>query len=437
MTRSGTYLLALGAMTAATAPLTAGDAERRAALDAAKWVRSTAVRTDRGTAWPADPANPKTVSPTLYNGTAGVVLLFLEAHHATGDAAYLADARAGADYLLASIDHVPASGLYTGVAGIGFTLQEMHKATGDARYRDGAKKCIRLVTDRAKREGRGVEWDGGYDIIGGSAGIGLFLLYAARELDDPAALELAVKAGRRLVEVGRSAPSGLKWAPGPKGDRLMPNFSHGTAGVAYFLATLAVRTKEKEFREAAVAGAEYLKAAADTAGDGCLVFHHEPGGEKLFYLGWCHGPAGTARLFLRLHEATGDRAWLGWAERSAASVLASGIPGKRTEGFWDNQGACCGTAGVAEFFLGLHRATGDKRYLEFARTLTADLLARAERDEKGVRWVGAEFRVKPELRVAQTGYMQGAAGVGVWLLRLDAFDRGRAPRVALPDSPFP
>ena len=38
--------------------------------------RSTAVRTDRGTAWPADPADPRTVGPTLYNGASGVVLLF-------------------------------------------------------------------------------------------------------------------------------------------------------------------------------------------------------------------------------------------------------------------------------------------------------------------------------------------------------------------------
>ena len=42
------------------------------------------------------------------------------------------------------------------------------------------------------------------------------------------------------------------------------------------------------------------------------VFHHEPDGEDLFYLGWCHGPVGTARLFYRLHQATGDRQWRDW-----------------------------------------------------------------------------------------------------------------------------
>jgi hypothetical protein len=44
--------------------------------------------------------------------------------------------------------------------------------------------------------------------------------------------------------------------------------------------------------------------------------------------------------------------------------------------------------------------------------------------------------VRPELLVAQTGLMQGAAGVGLLFLHLDAFERGRTPSVRVPDSPF-
>lgn len=167
-----------------------------------------------------------------------------------------------------------------------------------------------------------------------------------------------------------------------------------------------------------------------------LVFHHEPGGEKLFYLGWCHGPVGTARLFHRLHQATGDRVWRDWLERCGQAVVRSGIPEKRTPGFWDNVGQCCGPAGVAEFFLDLHRVTQDRRHLAFARHVTEDLLRRAVRDEKRMRWRGAEYRVKPDFLTVQTGYMQGAAGIGMWLLHLDGFERGRGGRITLPDSPF-
>src|SRR5262249_16155635 len=199
-------------------------------------------------------------------------------------------------------------------------------------------------------------------------------------------------------------------------------------------------TKKKEFLDAALAGAKYLQSIADTEGDGCLIFHNEPDGKDLYYLGWCHGPVGTARLFYRLYQATGDKTWLGGTGQSARSVMARGIPEKQTPGFWNNVSVCCGSAGVAEFFLSLHRLTRDPTYLEFSERVTAQLLAKGTRDEAGLRWVQAEHRVKPELLIAQTGYSQGAAGVGMWLLHLDDFGRDlqgrreKKSRITVPDS---
>jgi hypothetical protein len=91
---------------------------------------------------------------------------------------------------------------------------------------------------------------------------------------------------------------------------------------------------------------------------------------------------------------------------------------------------------VAEFFLDLHRAQGEPSDLEFSRRVTRILVARATRDESGARWVQAEHRVKPDELVAQTGWMQGAAGIGAWLLKLASFERGREVRIPFPDSPF-
>jgi lantibiotic modifying enzyme len=217
---------------------------------------------------------------------------------------------------------------------------------------------------------------------------------------------------------------------------MMPNFSHGTAGIAYFLATLYMETKEQIFLDAALLGAEYLKSIAVTEGGGCLVFHNEPDGEDLYYLGWCHGPVGTARLFYRLHQATGENNWMEWVGRSARAILDSGIPEQQTPGFWNNVSQCCGSAGVAQFFLDLHILTGDPEYLEFCRRVSADMLARATPEGEGLKWVQAEHRVKPDLLEAQTGFMQGAAGVGMFLLHLDAFEQGREWFITLPDTPF-
>ena len=409
---------------------------RDVAIDAAKWIRTTRVATPFGIAWPSDPANPKTVSTALYSGSPGVVLFLLELHDATGEAAYLADARKGANDLQTKVQSEPEAGLYEGVAGIGFTLGETWRATKDDAYRRAALAVVRRLEASAAPVGKGVEWNNKTDIISGGAGITLFLLYADETLHAPNARALAIKAGDRLIDLGVPDKGGAKWAMDPTSARLMPNFSHGTAGIAYVFATLYKVTREPRFLEAALAGAKYLQAIAKTDGDICLVQHDQPDNLDLYYLGWCHGPAGTARLFYQLYVATGDKTWMTWVAKSANGVLKSGIPEQRTPGFWNNVSQCCGNAGVAQFFLDLYGVTGEKRYLTFAMRMTADLLARATRDGAGTRWVQAENRVQPNVLVAQTGYMQGAAGIGTWLLRLDGAQRQRAPFVRFPDSPW-
>jgi lantibiotic modifying enzyme len=284
----------------------------------------------------------------------------------------------------------------------------------------------------------GVEWNDTTDVIGGSAGIGLFLLHAADRFALPAARPLAVRAGRRLLARAIPATGGRTWPMDGTHRQRFPNFAHGTAGIAYFLATLFRTTGDGAFLDAAVAGARHLQAIADTAGDACLILHHEPDadGRRLFYLGWCHGPAGAARLWHRLWQATGDRTWLAWMDRSARAILASGIPERETPGFWNNVGLCCGSAGVGELFLARHRA-GDPEALPFARRVAAQILAAGTRDASGARWPHAEHRTRPAEVGAQTGWMQGAAGIGAWFLQLDAAERAAAsPAASLPDLPF-
>ncbi|MEO5819043.1 MAG: lanthionine synthetase LanC family protein [Vicinamibacteraceae bacterium] len=409
-----------------------------AALDAARFIQTAAIATARGATWLANPADTASASADLYTGSAGVVLFFLELDRTTGDAGHLKAARSGADELLAAIDRETDPGLYTGLAGVGFVLSEVARHTGTAAYRDGARRVVETLRTRAVARGAGVEWNDTTDVISGSAGIGLFLLYAADALAMPEARDLAARAGRRLIERGQDDAGGRKWPMDGTSTQRLPNFSHGTAGVAYFLATLYQATRDRTFLDAALAGAHYLQAIAETGGDVCLIFHHEPDaeGRRLHYLGWCHGPAGTARLWYRLWQATGDRVWLDWVAKSARAILASGIPERQTPGFWTNVGVCCGSAGVAEFFLAHYRATGDAASLAFARRVSAQILAAATRDATGIRWPHAEHRTRPTEIVAQTGWMQGAAGIGAWFLHLDAFERGAAPPITFPDSPF-
>jgi len=407
-----------------------------AALKTARWLEQTAVQTSHGLAWPADPNDPKTTNNSLYAGTPGPVLFFLELYASTGNPEFLKVARAGADELLAALPAERGTGLYEGLSGIGFTLEEVFKAAKDMKYRDGFLNGLKRISESAVKAGRGIEWDKVTDIISGSAGTGLFLLYAYQELRDKTWLDLAEQAGWRLIDLGRPEKNGLKWAMDPDFPRLMPNFSHGTAGIAYFLAALYDAAGKKEYIEAALDGGRYLVSIAKTDGNACLIFHNEPDGKNLFYLGWCHGPVGTAQLFRRLYGITGDKNWMGWLEKSAHGIMDSGIPEKETDGFWNNDGICCGLAGVGDFFLNLYRMTKNLHYLNFCQRVTKKLMAKATIEDGRMKWIQAEHRVRPELLIAQTGLMQGAAGIGLFLLHLDAFEERKWPRIVLPDSVF-
>ena len=117
-----------------------------------------------------------------------------------------------------------------------------------------------------------------------------------------------------------------------------------------------------------------------------------------------------------------------WVPRLARGISAMGVPA-RSPGFWENISQCCGNAGVIQFAL-------DQKNLSYAQTVTADLMSRATRDGDALKWVQAENRIQPENVVAQTGFMQGAAGVGTVLLHLDAAERNAKWDVTFPDSPF-
>ena len=401
-----------------------------AALRAEHWIRTTAIKTAAGQTWPCTPGDAKRGAPelSLYSGTPGVILGYLELHAFTGDQRFLAAAEAGA---LELATQPPTDfGLYEGMAGHAFVLREAGRATGNQQLQAAALQAAKALA------AAGPAWNDVNDIIAGSAGIGLTLL-AFRDLLADQALDLARQAGDRLIAVAKPVADGQrKWMMDPSFPREMPNFSHGTAGIAYFLATLSRQGGEPKHLDAALDGARYLQAIAVASGDGTVIRHHDGDGAELFYLSWCHGGAGTARLWERLHAIDGAASWRAAEDAGARGIIAQGVPEQRTAGFWNNISQCCGNAGVAEYFLKRYARTGSKVDLAYAQRHADDLLKRGTEERSDERWVQAENRVSPTEVAAQTGLMQGAAGVAIMLLHLDAalHDDHKTVRLQLPDS---
>lgn len=432
-----------------------------AATEAARWIRSTAQQTAHGLIWLPDPAQPERTATlsapaTIYSGNAGIILFFLELAHATGDTTYLEDAKRGADQLVATWREVLTFKSFldlanfnltfnTGLAGTAFVLAHVWQATGELVYREAALAITQHIVDAARPVGEHLEWIGAASAGLGDGAIILYLLWAARFFQDETFVAVATRAGRRILEVAEPDPrGGLKWVGFPveqlglPANTYFPNFEFGTAGVAFVLTRLYEETGEPHFLDAARQGASHVQALATQTGDAALLFYREPDLTDLYYLGYCHGPVGTARTFYALYRVTQEPGYLEWTERFARGIVQSGIPEAQTPGLWNVVCQCCGTTGILDFFVSLWLVTARPDYLTFAQRVADQTLHRAsDGDGKGYRWYQAWTRVQPDLINAETGYMIGAAGEGSAFLHLHLAEQGRYAAILFPDNPFP
>jgi hypothetical protein len=171
-------------------------------------------------------------------------------------------------------------------------------------------------------------------------------------------------------------------------------------------------------------GAEHLVSLGDRSGQGLRVPRYLPtdtNDEDEFTYTWCQGGTGTSLLFLALHHAgvedVADAAPLSWHRRCLHSVRTSGLPARLYPGFWDNDGRCCGTAGLGEAFLDSWQRAGERDDLDFALHLADTLLEGAVRAGPHAYWRFIEHRNPEPLLPPGVGWMQGAAGIAAFLFR--------------------
>jgi lantibiotic modifying enzyme len=425
------------------------------ASGAVEWVRDAVVRDGDRARWRTRPdEDPHGERPDygLYAGSAGVVLALAHLAELTGDVAYRDDALAGARELAAHEDDIGAGSLplpgsedtlYHGRAGAAYALAAVGAQTGDAVCLEAAARFTAGIAARARPDGDGVAWTGEPALLVGDAGIVLHLLAMAELLDEPGWAELAARAGTAIA--ARAEPDdrgGVRWLGfdsawfGQSQRVYWPGFLGGTAGIAFTLARLADVTGDERFLRLARRGAEHLTAIATRAAGGALVPLRDPDPERLHYLGLCHGPVGTARLFVELHRQTGEPYFLEWTRRLANGMLACGVPDLRSPGLWNVDSQCCGLAGIVDFFLALWHMSGAEDDLAVARRAGAQIVGRALRDGPRYRWYQALTRTVPASVTADIGYFTGALGIATALFHLASAEQGRFVVLATPDNPF-
>lgn len=421
-------------MTAPGATAVAVDELEELAVDALRWLIGAAREAPGGgLTWPDRPSDAES-EPMLYNGTAGNIPVLLEAWRHFGDDAYADTALRAARSLARSVDEIEDDSLYFGRTGVALVLRTVREQLGDEASGTAADRALELVRNRFD----GTRWGALFELMGGNAGIGLGALLAGDA-------DLAVLAMEPYLRTAEPTPEGVQWAHRPDTEARLHHVSHGSLGIALALARVGADTGRADLTELALAGAADF-VARDEAGpedpDGFLVRHSTPPFRpdliEPFSYGWCHGPAGDAQAFRLLRDVTADPSWSALADRCWHTVTHSGVPRRLRPGFWDNNGRCCGTAGVLALACDRIAERLDPYAPDgFAHHLATDLAARATRDEEGARWSNVEHRATPSTLEPRVGWAMGNAGIVRELLRFVRLARGGDPRYAFtwPDQP--
>ena len=131
------------------------------------------------------------------------------------------------------------------IAGAALGLFFTHLASDDSLLAD-AHVAAALFSDGL------IAADKQLDVIGGSAGGILGLLRLYRDSHSADVLNRAIKCGEHLIAQSRLGPEGGRsWVGQGMGKRALNGMSHGAAGFAYALDSLAAATGREDFAAAA------------------------------------------------------------------------------------------------------------------------------------------------------------------------------------------
>ena len=110
------------------------------------------------------------------------------------------------------------------------------------------------------------------DVVGGTAGIVLAVIWAGGEHAET----IAVTGGECLLRLAARTEGGLDWGLRPGEPSRLPNFSHGTAGVATALAIAGEALHRPDFIRAACRGAQHLLTLGLLDDGGFIIPHTIP-----------------------------------------------------------------------------------------------------------------------------------------------------------------
>ncbi len=252
------------------------------------------------------------------------------------------------------------------------------------------------------------------DLYYGAAGWGIANLGLWARTRDPRFLEDAIAIGDELLGTAQEDDRGLSW----EADGFVRlGYGEGQSGTATFFFYLYAATQHARFRDAGVRALEFDWSYGVDVRFGILWFPHieaKPGDPKSPHIRF--GTAGVGTAALRGFLATGEERFLEWARRCAYTVSR-----RYTNKLWHDYGM----AGYMELLLDMYQVTNDTAYLHSAWHLAERLVLHRIETAEGVAYLGRDL-----MRIS-CDFAMGSAGIGVVLHRLL---HPETPRLLLPDQ---
>jgi type 2 lantibiotic biosynthesis protein LanM len=384
-------------------------------VDEADWIATElsryAIRRGSSAAWigldwlgDAEAFQLVALGQSLYNGNAGIAA-YLAAHAATRSSSSSADlslaalAKTRRELKSRNAARIARSLGIGGAAGLGSIIYALCVVS---KCLDRGDLLADALTTAALFNDELIASDKQLDVIGGSAGaiLGLLRLYRDTQAED--VLKHAIKCGEHLMSQPRLGPQGRRsWVGQGVGSVPLNGMSHGAAGFAYALASLAAASKREQFASAAAECIAFEDSSYDP-GHKNWPDLRDPAGPA-WSCQWCHGAPGIGLARL----ATGRSAQI---DRKLLDVdIRNALEGVETCGATEVDTLCCGTLGIIEFFREAGRSLGREDLREIAAQRMMVVLQQAT--------AAGDYRWNSGKRQFNLGLFRGLSGVGYTLLR--------------------
>ena len=349
------------------------------------------------------------LGPELYGGNSGIGL-FLAAYGVTANDQEIKDLAiasvAGLRHDISSLNanrfaRLIGLGGGSGIGSIVYSLTALSEILNKPELIEDAKVAAALITNEL------IESDRKLDMIGGVAGGIVCLLKLYRASPEPWILEKAILMGEHLIKQNRFGKGVYKSFSGDGStENPLCGMSHGAAGFAYALASLAKASNRKDFQDIAMECLNFENEHFNEEYQNWPPLH-QPGKslrDTMRRCMWCHGGIGIglARLASEKFSDIESSELRRDTERS--------IRGARKNLSKALDTLCCGTMGGVELFYEIGKTYQNQKLIEESRQQLVGVINAAH--ESTYRFGGAggigEFHL---------GLFRGISGIGYTIMR--------------------